>query len=72
MIGTSECSESKSLRLSAVDDLPDVEGHVPLDLTVVRWQGNDPSFPGRSVCLRVNGVLLIIPIIARDYAISGS
>ena len=44
VIWTSERGEPKSLRLSAVDDLPDVEGHVPFDLIVVEGKVAIPVF----------------------------
>ena len=35
VIWAGERGEPKPLRLSAVDDLPDVEGHVPFDLLAI-------------------------------------
>ncbi len=44
VIWAGERGESETLRISAVYDLPDIEGHVPLDLTAIEGKEVIPVF----------------------------
>ena len=44
VVGAGERGEPETFRLSAVDDLPDVEGHVPFDLTAIEGKEEIPVF----------------------------
>ena len=44
VVRAGERGEPETFRLSAVDDLPDVEGHVPFDLTAIEGKEEIPVF----------------------------